>query len=119
MFYAGFIDYDTLLAFCEEILESDAEVMRQWHGSESKESYSLHKSGARCRLPLLEQFFMVLVRLRRGLLEFDVAHRFGISQSTVSRLTITWLNFMRHSMKDNLERFPPWHIVEKYIPVTF
>ena len=93
--------------------------MQQWRGSESKESYSLHKSGARYRLPLLDEFFMVLVRLRFGLLEFDLADRFGISRSTVFRLTMTWLNLMYHSMKDNLEHFLPRHIVEKYMPVTF
>ena len=34
-FYTGFSDYKTLLAFYEEILESDAKVMRQWEGKNS------------------------------------------------------------------------------------
>lgn len=31
-FYTGFPDYGTLVIFYEEILESDAKVMRQWDG---------------------------------------------------------------------------------------
>ena len=31
-FYTGFPDYGTLIIFYEEILESDAKVMRQWDG---------------------------------------------------------------------------------------
>ena len=36
-----------------------------------------------------EEFFLVLVRLRVGLFEKDLADRFGISVSTVSRICIT------------------------------
>ena len=38
-FYAGFLDYDTFLTFYKTILESDAKVMRQWRGGQSKETY--------------------------------------------------------------------------------
>ena len=55
----------------------DAKVMRQWRSGESKESYSEMKSGRNFKLPLLEQFFLTLVRLRLGLLEFDLANRFS------------------------------------------
>ena len=39
-------------------------------------------------------FFLVLIRLRLGLMEQDLADRFEISQSTVSRIIITWINFL-------------------------
>ena len=45
-------------------------------------------------LPPLEEFFLVLVRLRLGLFEKDLADRFGISTSSVSRICITWINFL-------------------------
>ena len=66
-FYTGFPDYDTLFYFYKNILESDAMVMRQWSGRQSKETYAEIKSGRSCKLPLLEQFFLTLVRLRQGL----------------------------------------------------
>ena len=40
-FYTGFSNYDTLFYFFKNILESDAMVMRQWSGRQSKESYKV------------------------------------------------------------------------------
>ena len=80
--YTGFPDYATLFAFYEVILESDATVMRQWDGKNDYNDES--KRGRHTKLPLLEQFFLTLVRLRLGLYKFDLANRFNISQSTVS-----------------------------------
>ena len=117
-FYTGFPDYNTLLTFYNIILESDAKVMRQWRGGESKETYNDVKTGRDYKLPLFEQLFLTLVRLRLGDPELDLAIRFGLSQSCVSRIIATWVNLLYHSLK-GLERFPPWHIVQKYMPVAF
>ena len=116
--YISFPDYETLLYFYENILESDAKVMHQWRSGESKDSYVEEKTRRSCKLPLLEQLFLTLVRLRLGLFEFDLANRFGISQSSVSRITATWINLLFHSLK-SLECYPPWHIVKKYMPGSF
>ena len=117
-FHTGFPNYDTLLAFYKDVLEDDAKVMRQWRSGESKESYAEIKSGRNSKLPLLEQFFLTLVRLRLGLLEFDMANRFSLSQSAVSRITMTWINLLYHTLK-GLERYPSWHVVKKYMPLAF
>lgn len=117
-FYTGFSDFQTLTAFYEEVLESDAKVMRQWEGKNSKDDYDDIKAGRACKLPLLEQFFLTLVRLNLGLLELDLANRFNISKSSVSRIISTWINLMFHSLKA-LERYPQWHIVQKYMPEVF
>ena len=95
-FYIGFSDYKALSAFYE-ILESDAKVMRQWEGKNSKDDYDDIKAGRACKLPLLEQLFLTLVCLHLGLLELDLANRFGISKSSVSRIVSTWINLMFHS----------------------
>ena len=116
--YTRFPDYHTLIYFHKNILESDAKVMRQWRSGESKDSYAEEKTGRSCKLPLLEQLFLTLVRLRLGLFEFDLTNRFGISQSSVSRITATWINLLFHSLK-SLERYPPWHIVKKYMLESF
>jgi len=44
-FYTGFPDYATLLIFYEEILESDAKVMRQWDGKRYSDNYDEVKYG--------------------------------------------------------------------------
>lgn len=56
-FYTGFADYEILMAFYEEILESDASVMRQWSGRRSECDYDEAKVGPACKLSLIEQFF--------------------------------------------------------------
>ena len=117
-FYTGFSDYVMLMAFYNEVLECDALFMRQWSGQRSKCEYDDVKVGPSYKLPLKEQFFMTLVRLRLGLLELDIATRFGISQASVSRITNTWINLMYHNLK-SIETFPPWHIVKKYMPEAF
>ena len=55
-FYTGFSDYATLLAFYETLLESDAAVMRQWDGNNSKKSYDESKCGRPCILSMMEVF---------------------------------------------------------------
>ena len=116
--YTGFNDHETFVAFYEEILQSDAKMMRQWSGRRSGCNYDDVKVGPTCKLPLEEQFFMTLVRLRLGLLEHDIAYRFNISQASVSRITSTWINLMFHSFK-SIETFPSWHVVKKYMPEVF
>ena len=74
-FYTGFSDYVTLVTFYEQVLESDAKIMRQWDSRRSKEACGDVKHGPCCKLPLLEQLFMTLVRLRLGLYEMDLAVR--------------------------------------------
>ena len=98
-FYTGFPDFATLMIFYEEILKDDAEEMRMWKGKNSKDIFDEFKCGRLHKLPLLEQFFMTLVRLRLGLLKVDIAYRFSVSQSTVSRTTLTWINLMYHNFK--------------------
>ena len=88
-FYTGFADFGTLMAFYEEILESDASVMRQWGGQRSERDYEEAKVGPCCKLSLTEQFFLTLVRIQLALPELDIAVMFGISQSSVSRITNT------------------------------
>lgn len=45
-------------------------------------------------LPLMEQFLLVLMRLRLNLSEQDLAYRFNISQGTVSKHLRLWIDVM-------------------------
>ena len=48
----------------------------------------------------------------------DIAHRFGVSQSTVSRIVITWINFLYHKFKE-LNIWPSKQEVQSYMPGCF
>ena len=87
-------------------------------GGESKETYNDVKTGRDYKLPLFEQLFLTLVRLRLGDPELDLTFRFGLLQSCVSRIIATYINLLYYSLK-GLEWFLPWHIVQKYMPVAF
>ena len=43
------------------------------------------------KLQLEDEFFAVLLRLRLGLLNTDVADRFGISGATMTRIITKWI----------------------------
>ena len=66
----------------------------------------------------MEEIFLVLVRLRLGLLEEDLAYRFGVSQSTVSRIIITWINFLYLQLKQ-IPLWSPKALVMSYMPKEF
>ncbi|ROJ25239.1 hypothetical protein DPX16_20052, partial [Anabarilius grahami] len=42
----------------------------------------------------IDEFFLFMVHLSVGLTQRDLAHRFNIHQSTVSRIITTWANFL-------------------------
>ena len=52
-------------------------------------SINLHHQSA---LSKFQQFFIVLVKLRLNLCDQDIAYRFGVSQSTVTKNFRKWIN---------------------------
>lgn len=62
--------------------------------SDYSESRLLTKKGRARSLRPLDEFLIVMCRLRQGFLEDHLAQLFNVSASTVSRIFITWVNFM-------------------------
>ena len=116
--YTGFTTYGMFEA-CFNFLSHSAKVMRNWQGKRTKtDERTTDKTGPKSKLPLEEQFFMVMVRLRLGLSVEDLADRFFISPSTVSRTFITWINLMYVKFKE----LPMWMSrskVDKWMPPYF
>lgn len=54
------------------------------------------KPGPSRKMSAEDELILVLTRLRVGMLEQDLAVRFEISQSYVSRIITTWVNAMFH-----------------------
>jgi len=88
-YYTSFPDYATLVMFFEQVLESDARLMKLWDSRRCSGVVHGVKHGPPCKLPLLEQLFLTLVRLHAGAQEVDLSVRFGLSQSSVSRISMT------------------------------
>ena len=47
-----------------------------------------------------DAFFLTLIKLRRNTPNFELAVMFGISEASVSRIFLTWLNFLYFEMKE-------------------
>ena len=89
-FYTGFPSYSALLA-CFRFLGPAVDYLS--FTGRNGETLPMKRFRPHL-LPPLEEFFLVFVRVRLGLMEQDLGYRFGMSQSTVSRVTIAWINFM-------------------------
>ena len=101
-FYTGFSSYKLLKA-CFHFLGPAVENLNYWGQGKDVETNNdaldgsdknSQSKGRHRTLCPIDEFFLVMIRLRLGLLEKDLAYRFGISQSTVSRILITWINFL-------------------------
>ena len=65
-----------------------------------QEDDNKNKPGPSRKLTFLDEFLLVLMRLKAGLFVQDLADRFGVSISLVSRICITWINLLYFELKD-------------------
>ena len=116
--YAGFPNYETLMV-CFELVANKAQNMS--YGKYDRKLFNtspLQSAGAARSLSLLDEFFLVLVRLRLGLLDRDLADRFGISESTVSRICKRWMRLLRLELEP-LINWPHKEQIVDFIPAIF
>lgn len=124
LFYTGFPSYKTLMSFYKYI-EPKLEKMQYWKGERLikgsqpyQEDENRKKPGPSRKLSFLDEFLLVLMRLKAGLFVQDLADRFGISISLVSRICITWINLLYFELKD-IFPFPTQELVRKNMPEEF
>ncbi|XP_015757044.1 PREDICTED: uncharacterized protein LOC107336483 [Acropora digitifera] len=87
-FYTGFPNYKTLM-LCYDIVKDSAKNIS--FGSHERRNFdcpAVLQPGRPRALTTFQEFILVLMRLRLGLFEKDLAHRFRISESTVSEISI-------------------------------
>ena len=116
-FYTGFDDYDTLM-ICYRFLGPCVHHLQYWSKEIDQQKVALETRGAPRLLSPLNEFFLVLCRLRLGLLEQDLAFHFGISQPTVSRICITWINAMYFKFRE-VSIWPTREEVNATMPASF
>ena len=75
------------------------------------------KPRARALQPI-DELFLVLIRLRLGLLEQDLAHRFNIGIATVSRICVTWIKFLDQQLRP-LITWPSRAVIDTHMPAQF
>lgn len=76
------------------------------------------KSGRPRKLAVIDEFFIVMCRLRRGFAELHLANLFGVSQSTISRLFTTYINYI-YLKTGQVNIWPSRALVQKTMPGIF
>lgn len=65
-----------------------------------------------------DQFFLLLMKLRRHTTTFELSRLFGISETTVSNIVITWIVFMSKQWRE-LDLWPERELVHHFAPTSF
>ncbi|XP_070552185.1 uncharacterized protein [Ptychodera flava] len=102
-FWTGFYSYNALLYFFSTFIEPHSANLKYW-GTDNSTGDKEIKCGPKRQLQPSDEFFLTLVKLKQGSANEDLAERFGLSDSTVSRIWLTYLKLMRQV----LEKLPKW-----------
>lgn len=111
-FYTGFITYSVFLAFFK-FLGPVVDELNYWG---SKKRFRKRKRPR--KLDPENQLFMTLVKLRLNLKTKDLAFRFGVSATQVSRYITTWICFLYHHLSE-LDWMPSVEQVSGTLPCVF
>ena len=99
------------------MLKDKAEILS--YGGHQRVNFEGRKSGPKRKLITWQSFILVLLRLRLGLLETDLAERFKVSASTVSDIIKTWIVFMKMELQELCIRWPRKEQICFYMPPVF
>jgi len=122
-FYTDFPNYETLMSFYHYV-EPKLQKLQYWKGEKhlkANQQYQEKDKNKPCpsrKLSYLDEFLLVLMRLKAGLFVQDLPDRFGISTSLVSRICITWINLLYLELNDMFP-FPSQELVRKNMPREF
>ena len=94
----------------------------KYRGEKDYERKQQHKR----KLTSLNQFFLMMIKLKLNLCNKDLGYRFGISKSLVSRYICTWICFLYQHLKEidwtqspqQVSETLPQSLHDKY-PITF
>ena len=126
-FYTGFPSYDVFMATFTYLNSGEnAQNIRFWRSvpkDVDPEYYDREPElgvapGRPRTLTAKEEFFLVMCRLRQGFAERHLGNLFNISQPTVSRIIISWINFMYLKL-GQLNIWPSRKVVDDYMPHDF
>ena len=65
-----------------------------------------------------DQLFLTLMKLRCAKEDIELSLLFNISESTVSRIIITWINFLFYQLQE-LDIWPSRELIDTYMPSDF
>lgn len=117
-FYTGFPDYTTFKLFFDYLSPACNNLIYYGSNTGIISSPNQKKHGKERSVPPEQELFMVLSRLRCGFLLQDLAHRYGMSSSHLSRIWITWTTFLHQQLRV-LPIWPTREFVNENMPACF
>ncbi|XP_065067591.1 uncharacterized protein LOC135693131 [Rhopilema esculentum] len=111
-FYTGFPTYSHLKIFFE-LARRGAEFMKYCYASGERGSRPASR-----QLQQIDELFLFLVRLKLGLFEQDLADRFQMNISSISRKLTTWANYL-YFLLGSKPIWPTRECIQKYMPHGF
>ena len=118
-FYTGFHSYKMFNDFFDSIKDHAAEMITYLQNKRlNTEQTKTLCARKQAKLSLKEQLFLFLHKVRLGSLDQDLADKFGVAQSTVSRNTVTWANFL-YCILGSQNIWPSKQQLQEHIPKAF
>ncbi|KAH3879680.1 hypothetical protein DPMN_003586 [Dreissena polymorpha] len=112
-FYTGIPSNEHFQAVFDEIKDNAEEQT-----SRRKVSYTTNQGGRPRSLSVINEFFMVLMRLRLGLLIEDLAFRFCLSKSQCSDIVNRWIDYLSVQLAV-LVQWPSIEVIKSNMPKLF
>ena len=110
-FYTGFISFAMFWHYFLTKMKHGVDKLHYWEGDKrSADAEKLYhqtdymKPGRKRSLRPEDEFLLVCMRLRLGLLQEHLGDIFCVSKTTVSRIVNTWVNFLY----DHAKHLVPW-----------
>ena len=125
-FYTGFPNWDTFMAVFRYLNPGPVgKNITYWLSSKQSASSGNNekgdnesKRGRNRTLRPLDEYFLVMCRLRQGFREEHLGHLFQISMLTVSRIFISWINFMYLKL-GQINIWPSRQVIDRTMPEDF
>ena len=120
-FYTGFRSYKLLCSFIR-LIHPSAQTMKTWQQVQrqrvSGKSGNTPTDFNQHALIIEDQIFMFLCKIRQAFFVLDLADRFKVSISSVSRYLITWANFLYFTL-GVIPIWPSKEMVIAFMPDCF
>ncbi|XDV50069.1 hypothetical protein PO909_019192 [Leuciscus waleckii] len=117
-FYTRFMTYRHLMTFWKLIEPASHNMIRVTRARATTIWSEAETRGSAWSLQPIDEFFLFMIHLSVGLAQQDLAHRFNIHLSTVSRIITTWAKFL-YTFLGSVRIWMPEEEVKAHIPNEF
>ena len=117
-FWTGFYSYEALILFWKHYVEKNTACINYWGSESNQPCGNQMKPGPRRKILPIDELFLVLIKLKRGSANRDLGERFGVHETHISRIIVTWIKIL-HTVLSKINIWMPRSKVRKHLPECF